>query len=50
MQNLEQNLGQMQEIVKNCQVTLERHRMENEDQASANYSNQKQEFAQSFRV
>ena len=48
--NLEQNLGQMQEIVKNCQVTLERHRMEAEDQTSANYANQKQEFVQSFRV
>ena len=48
--NLEQNLGQMQEIVKNCQVTLERHRIEAEDQASVGYANQKQEYAQNFRV
>ena len=48
--NLEQNLGQMQEIVKNCQVTLERHRIEAEGQANAEYANQKQEYAPTFRI
>ena len=46
--NLEQNLGQMQEIVKNCQVTLERRRMESED--NGNYANQSAEYAQDFRM
>ncbi|MBR6127396.1 hypothetical protein IKQ21_06900 [bacterium] len=46
--NLEQNLGQMQEIVKNCQVALERRRVENSD--NANYVNQTPEYAQDFRV
>ena len=46
--NLEQNLGQMQEIVKNCQVTLERRRIETEE--SVNYVNQKPEYTQDFRV
>ena len=46
--NLEQNLGQMQEIVKNCQVTLERRRMESED--NGNYANQNAEYAQDFRM
>ena len=46
--NLEQNLGQMQEIVKNCQVTLERRRIETED--SGNYVNQKPEYTQDFRM
>ena len=46
--NLEQNLGQMQEIVKNCQVALERRRIENSD--SANYANQNTEYAQDFRM
>lgn len=34
--NLEQNLGQMQEIVKNGQVQLERRRIENEDSVYSN--------------
>lgn len=45
--NLEQNLGQMQEIVKNGQVQLERRRIE-EDQP--NYANQSREFVQDFRM
>ncbi len=48
--NLEQNLGQMQEIVKNGQIQLERRRMENEDAAVASYANQRQEFAHDFRM
>ncbi len=47
--SLEQNLAQMQEIVKNCQVSLERNRMENVDSAS-NYANQQPEYAQDFRM
>lgn len=47
--NLEQNLAQMQEIVKNGQVHLERRRMETEDHNS-NFANQRAEYAQDFRV
>ena len=47
--SLEQNLAQMQEIVKNCQVSLERNRMENVDSAS-NYANQQPEYSQDFRM
>ena len=48
--SLEQNLGQMQEIVKNGQVHLERRRMESEEQVSGNYVNQRPEYAQDFRM
>lgn len=46
--NLEQNLGQMQEIVKNGQVHLERRRVEAEEQIG--YAAQRQEFVQDFRM
>lgn len=48
--NLEQNLAQMQEIVKNGQVQLERRRMEAEGQIGGNYANQRPEYAQDFRM
>ena len=48
--NLEQNLGQLQEIVKNGQVQLERRRAEADEQMSGNYVNQRQEFAKDFRM
>ena len=48
--NLEQNLGQLQEIVKNGQLQLERRRTESDEQMSGNYVNQRQEFAQDFRM
>ena len=48
--NLEQNLGQMQEIVKNGQVALEKRRMETESQMSGNYVNQRPEYAQDFSM
>ncbi len=48
--NLEQNLGQMQEIVKNGQVQLEKRRMEAEGQINGNYVNQRPEYAQDFRM
>ena len=48
--NLEQNLMQMQEVVKNGQVSLERKRMEEESQAPANYANQQQSYVQDFRM
>ena len=46
--NLEQNLAQMQEIVKNGQVHLERRRLE--DEGAAVYANQQPEYAQDFRM
>ncbi len=48
--SLEQNLVQMQEIVKNGQVALEKRRMESEDIMRANYANQRPEFVQDFRM
>lgn len=48
--SLEQNLAQMQEIVKNGQVALEKRRMESEELSQANYINQKPEYAQDFRM
>ena len=48
--SLEQNLAQMQEIVKNGQVTLEKRRMESEDYMHGNYSNQQSEYAQDFSM
>lgn len=47
--NLEQNLGQIQEIVKNCQVTLERRRIESEGSGS-NFANQQPEYVHDFRL
>ena len=38
--SLEQNLGQMQEVVKNGQIQLERRRMESEAQIGSNYASQ----------
>lgn len=48
--NLEQNLGQLQEVVKNGQVQLERRRAESDEQMSGNYVNQRQDFVQDFRM
>lgn len=48
--NLEQNLNQLQEIVKNGQVQLERRRAEVDEQIGGNYANQRQEFVQDFRM
>ena len=50
MTSIEQNLGQLQEVVKNGQVQLERRRAESDEQMSSNYVNQRQEFAQDFRM
>lgn len=47
--NLEQNLAQLQEIVKNGQVQLERRRMESEEQPG-NYANQRPEYAKDFKM
>jgi len=47
---LEQNLAQMQEIVKNGQVALEKRRMESDEVLRANYVNQRPEYAQDFRM
>ena len=47
---LEQNLAQMQEIVKNGQVALEKRRMESEEVMRSSYINQRPEYAQDFRM
>ena len=48
--SLEQNLNQLQEIVKNGQVQLERRRAESDNQIPGNYVNQRAEYAQDFRM
>ena len=48
--SLEHNMAQMQEIVKDGQVQLEKRRMESEEQAGGNFANQRPEYAQDFRV
>lgn len=49
--NLEQNLGQLQEVVKNGQLQLERRRIESEDQnISASYVNQRPEYIHDFKM
>ena len=40
----------MQEIIKDGQLQLERRRIESEGQISGNYTNQRAEFAQDFRM
>lgn len=47
--NLEQNLGQLQEVVKNGQLQLERRRVEADEQ-HANYANQRPEYVQDFKM
>ncbi len=47
--NLEQNLGQLQEVVKNGQLQLERRRIEADEQ-QASFANQRPEYAQDFKV
>ena len=48
--SLEQNLNQLQEIVKNGQLQLERRRAEVDGQIPTNYANQRAEYAQDFRM
>lgn len=48
--SLEQNLAQMQEIVKNGQVALEKRRMESEEMIRSNYSNRQLDYTQDIRV
>ena len=47
---IEQNLIQMQEIVKNGQVALEKRRMESDEIMRNSYINQQPEYAQDFRM
>ena len=47
---LEQNLNQLQEVVKNGQLQLERRSIESEGASSANYTNQRPEYAKDFRM
>ena len=48
--SLEQNLNQLQEIVKSGQVQLERRRVESDGQNGGNFANQRAEFARDFRM
>ena len=48
--SIEQNLGQLQEVVKNGQLLMERRRVEADEQMSSGYVNQRQEFAQDFKM
>ena len=48
--SLEQNLNQLHEVVKNGQLQLERRRAESDGQMAGNYTNQRPEFAQDFRM
>ena len=48
--SLEQNLNNLQEIVKTGQLQLERKRTESDGQIAGNYTNQRAEFAQDFRM
>lgn len=50
LNNLETNLAQMQEIVKNGQVTLEKRRMESEEMMQSNYANQRMDYAQDYSM
>ena len=48
--SLEQNLNQLHEIVKNGQLSLERHRAESDSQIIGDYTNQRAEYAHDFRM
>jgi len=48
--SLEQNLNHLHEIVKDGQVQLERRRTESDGQISGNYTNQRADFANDFRM
>ena len=48
--SIEQNLGQLQEVVKNGQLQMERRRVESDEQMSSGYVNQRQEYAQDFKM
>lgn len=48
--SLEQNLNQLQEIVKNGQLQLEKRRADSEGQVAGNYVNQRPEFSEDFRM
>lgn len=47
---LEQNLAQMEEIVKNGQVALEKRRIESDEMIRNNYANRNPEYAQDIRM
>ena len=47
---IEQNLNQLHEVIKNGQLQLERRRIESDGQTSGNYTNQRPEYAQDFRM
>ena len=48
--NLEQNLNQLHEIVKNGQLQLEKQRVESDGQMGGNYVNQRPEYMQDFKM
>ncbi|MCM1003930.1 MAG: hypothetical protein NC408_06260 [Candidatus Gastranaerophilales bacterium] len=47
--SIEQNLNQLQEIVKNGQLHLERRRAESDGEIQGNYMNQRPEYVQDFK-
>lgn len=47
---LEQNMAQMQEIVKNGQVALEKRRMESDEMIRNSYTNHQPDYANDFRM
>ncbi len=48
--SIEQNLNQLQEVVKNGQLHLERKRVEAEGEIQGNYVNQRPEYAHDFKM
>ncbi len=48
--NLEQNLNQLREIVKDGQVQLEQKRIESDEHIMGNYSSQRVDAVQDFRI
>ena len=48
--SLEQNLNQLQEIVKGGQVQLEKRRTESDNQMGSNFANQRAEYVRDFRM
>ena len=49
--NIEQNLAQLQEVVKNGQLQMERRRVESDEQMNSGYNiNQRQESVQDFKM
>ena len=48
--SIEQNLSQLQEVVKNGQVQLERRRVDSDELIRGSYANQNSEYTQDFKI